>query len=705
MHQENMIAAGEHPVPIDLETILQSGGDEPNSDDVAGQAHAAAAEIIANSVLSVGLLPAYGRSPKNNVFAMGGMTSDWTSQTHRAWSNINSDAMRPAKASQGNTSVPNLPHVDGRYARFGDHIDDFVAGFADYAKFLLAHSRDPARRDLFDGFAGLAVRNVVRPTRFYHLLLQRLRDHRTWDDGAVWSAQADFVARLADWDDDCDPAWPLQRTERAALLQLNVPHFVAASDGSEIRDASGIAVRAGALSGMERARARVENFTKQEIAWQIEIIQQNTSAVSRSAAPALMDAQPRHLRCPQAAVTPTTEIFLAEADRIAADLTRHAICRGAGAAWVGFDWLGDSEVSQLACLGADLYNGASGIALFLAAHAAVTGSKSSEELARAAVAYLRSQVRDASAARLARGLGIGAAVGLGSIVYGFAVMAQCLNDDALRADACVAAELITDELIAADKHLDVIGGSAGAILGSLRLYRDTQSRDVLARATRCGEHLLAQRRAGAEGGRSWSGQGIGPQPINGMSHGAAGFAYALAALAAATGREEFARAAAECIAFENSTYDAERRNWPDLRKVAKPWPSQWCHGAPGIGLARFATARRGGLDSKLLLTDIENALGGMEHGWPQPVDTLCCGTLGAVEFLREAGGALGRADLRDLAARRLMAVVETAAYAGDYRWGAGKRQFNLGLFRGLAGVGYACLRQVDEALPNVLIWD
>lgn len=153
MHQENMIAAGEHPVPIDLETILQSGGDEPNSDDVAGQAHAAAAEIIANSVLSVGLLPAYGRSPKNNVFAMGGMTSDWTSQTHRAWSNINSDAMRLAKASQGNTSVPNLPHVDGRYARFGDHIDDFVAGFADYAKFLLAHSRDPARRDLFDGFA------------------------------------------------------------------------------------------------------------------------------------------------------------------------------------------------------------------------------------------------------------------------------------------------------------------------------------------------------------------------------------------------------------------------------------------------------------------------------------------------------------------------------------------------------------------------
>ena len=55
-----------------------------------------------------------------------------------------------------------------------------------------------------------------------------------------------------------------------------------------------------------------------------------------------------------------------------------------------------------------------------------------------------------------------------------------------------------------------------------------------------------------------------------MSHGAAGFAYALASLAQATGRQElrqeFAQAAAECIAFENSSYDAERHNWPDLRE-------------------------------------------------------------------------------------------------------------------------------------------
>jgi lantibiotic modifying enzyme len=177
-------------------------------------------------------------------------------------------------------------------------------------------------------------------------------------------------------------------------------------------------------------------------------------------------------------------------------------------------------------------------------------------------------------------------------------------------------------------------------------------------------------------------------------------------LSAATGRDEFAKAASECIAFEDSSYNAERNNWPDLRGDGEPsWPCQWCHGAPGIGLARIATAKRGGLDSELLATDIRNALAGVERGWPVHLDTLCCGTLGSIEFFCEAASALGRSDLRALAARRLMIVLEAARSSGDYRWNSGSRQFNLGLFRGLAGVGYTALRQVDRSLPNVLIWE
>ena len=706
MHQENMIASDDHPVPIDLEMILQATAGEHKAPDPEGQAFDAAMETLANSVMMVGLLPAYERSPDNNVFAIGGMTSDWTSKTKLKWNNINSDEMRPAKSKEAGKTNPNLPHIDGRYAKFGDHIDNFVSGFQDYAKFLLRQSRGTKLGGLFDGFVGVPVRRVIRPTRFYYMLLQRLKNHQTMDDGVVWSAQADFIARLADWEKDSDPVWPLQRAERSGLIALNVPHFVSPSDGNEIRVATGFSIRTEANSGIDRARARVQSFDEQEIAWQIEVIRANTNSILRSAWPNATGGQVKLAVHSDVAVAPTKEIFIAEADRIAGELSRHAVCRGPGAAWIGLDCLGDAEIFQLVCLGPDLYNGVSGIAVFLAAHAAVTGCRSSGDLALAGISHLRQNLKGRNAARLARSLGVGGGTGLGSIVYALTVMANCFHDHDLLADAHVAAELFTDDLIAADKQLDVIGGSAGAILCMLRLYRESQSEDVLRRATKCGEHLIGQIRLGPEGRRSWVGQGLGPQALNGMSHGAAGFAYALASLSAATGREEFAQAASECIAFENSSYDAKRHNWPDLRGGGEPsWPCQWCHGAPGIGLARIAMTKRGGMDAKLLAIDIQNAIEGVKRGWPGVVDTLCCGTLGSIEFLCEAGSALGCNDLRDLASRRLMEVLETAASTGDYRWNSGKRQFNLGLFRGLAGVGYTLLRQVDSALPNVIMWE
>jgi type 2 lantibiotic biosynthesis protein LanM len=705
MHQENMIATGEHPVPIDLEMILQVTAEELKTEEIEAQAFEAAMETVNNSVMMVGLLPAYARSPENKIFAMGGMTSDWTSRMELAWSNINSDTMRPAKTKEIDTSNPNLPHVDGRYAKFGDHIDDFVAGFEDYAKFLLSQSRDTDQGGLFDGFAGLPVRKVVRPTRFYYMLLQRLKNHKSMDDGGIWSAQVDFLARLADWERHSDPLWPLQRAERAALAALNVPHFVSPSDDDEIRDAGGISIRSKGTPGLDRARARVRSFDAQDIAWQVEVIRQNTAGVSRSDDPAPAAAKASRVLRSGATIASGKETFLAEADKIAADLSRHAIRQGPSAAWIGLDWLGDSEVAQLVPLGADLYNGLSGIALFLAAHAAARESKPSRELALAAVAHLRRNLKGRNAARMARSLGTGGATGLGSIVYALAVMAKCLADDDLLADAHAAADLFSDDLIAADKQLDVIGGSAGGILGLLRLHRDSPSGDVLDRARKCGDHLLAQRRVGEEGG-TWLGQGSGEQALNGMSHGAAGYAYALASLAAATGRDEIAKAASQCIAFENASYDAQHNNWPDFRgDEGLLWPCQWCHGAPGIGIARAAMAKRSRLDTKLLAADVGNAIAGVEHGWPGHVDTLCCGSLGSIEFFCEAADALGRGDLRELASRRMAAIIENAAATGDYHWNLGKRQFNLGLFRGLAGVGYTCLRQADRSLPNVLAWE
>src|SRR5262249_7745099 len=190
----------------------------------------------------------------------------------------------------------------------------------------------------------------------------------------------------------------------------------------------------------------------------------------------------------------------------------------------------------------------------LAAHANVAANAASAELAHAGLAHIRRNLNGRNASRFARSLGVGAATGLGSVIYALAVIAKCLGDRDLKRDAERAALLFTDELIAADKQLDVMGGAAGAILALLRLYRDTQSDDVLDRAIRCGEHLLRQDRLGPNGRRSWIGQGFWGSPPQGMSPRRTGVCFSPPALAAGGGPGEIPPAAGRGVRLGRGSY-------------------------------------------------------------------------------------------------------------------------------------------------------
>ncbi len=205
----------------------------------------------------------------------------------------------------------------------------------------------------------------------------------------------------------------------------------------------------------------MQDLDRQDIAWQTGVIRQSTVGASRPGGTEKPTLELWDMAT--AAAEPGDELFLREVNEIADELADFAVRRGAGAAWIGLDWLGESDMCEFMLLGPDLYNGVSGIGTFLAAHAAVTGSRSSADLALVGVAHLRKTIKGRNVARFARSLGIGGIVGLASIVYGLSIMGACLGDISLQEDALVAAELVTDDVIAADKLLDVLGGSAGAI--------------------------------------------------------------------------------------------------------------------------------------------------------------------------------------------------------------------------------------------------
>jgi lantibiotic modifying enzyme len=180
-------------------------------------------------------------------------------------------------------------------------------------------------------------------------------------------------------------------------------------------------------------------------------------------------------------------------------------------------------------------------------------------------------------------------------------------------------------------------------------------------------------------------------------------------LYAVTGHLEFYRAAEEAIAFETNVFSAQHGNWPDFRPTApQPYMAAWCHGGPGIGLARL-----GGLpvlDTPAIRQDIEAALALTAQTLTDAhkhADHVCCGNLGRIEVLLAAGVNLARPELVAAAQRAAAQVVAYARRRGYHFSNALPHGLLApGLFQGAAGIGYELLRLAfPQRLPVILLWE
>jgi lantibiotic modifying enzyme len=195
--------------------------------------------------------------------------------------------------------------------------------------------------------------------------------------------------------------------------------------------------------------------------------------------------------------------------------------------------------------------------------------------------------------------------------------------------------------------------------------------------------------------------------LTGFSHGAAGIAYALLRLNAVSGDAGYRKAAIEAIAYEDGLFDARVDNWPDLRQSLQPaYATNWCHGAPGIGLARL-----GGLvslDTACVRADIDAALRATLRLELGTLDHVCCGNLGRIELLLEAGQRLGRSDLVEAARERGQEIVSRAQTIAGLGLDGGLplQVASSGFFQGLSGIGYQLLRLTwPRTFPSVLLWE
>ncbi|MDV9199902.1 type 2 lanthipeptide synthetase LanM family protein [Streptomyces sp. Wh19] len=717
-HFENVLAAGEYPVLVDLEALLHNDKTAAIV-KIDGETDIAAV-TLADSVQSVGILPNHllvrGEDGTFglDVSGLAGHGGQLTPMPVPTWEGTGTDRMRLVKRRMEMDAERNHPMTaDGEPIDLVGRVDSFVEGFTHVYR-LLEAGRDELLADQgpLTPFGLVRTRLIARPTHIYGRLLLESTHPDFMRDGLDHSRS---LARLAGGHVEMPESRNAMILDEVAELTLgDIPMFTVDAESGTLRgglDGRPIGTRYPPLTAV---RERLVALGDADLAFQARVIRSCVAATAMGES----DARWPNWHRPRLDGAADPGDFAEEALRLAHRLSDLCIRDEHGLGWIGLD-LVDEKYWQYAPAPIGLYTGTAGIAHALDAVAAVTGDERTGELAQAAFDQVakRSVLIAETLASLAKKpgaaeFGIGAFGPFGGAVYALA-HAAVRHDRPEYAEAAAALLPAIDELVDEDPLLDIVSGSAGAILALLSLETARPGIGAARIAERCAGRLLATRQERGEGW-GWATPINPEEPLAGFSHGASGIAYAFARLDRAAPRPEYKEAVRHALTYERTAFDPELRTWRDLRPAnlgGRTVMNAWCHGAPGIAMARNAFQELGTVPelAELIESDRHMAvLAAISTGLDlDPVSglgnhSLCHGDIGNLLIIDEST----RADQEPEVAGLLPRVWNTLLHEGrENGWlcGVPKGVETPGLMTGLAGIAWGLARKAaPERVPDLL---
>ncbi|MEQ9671508.1 type 2 lanthipeptide synthetase LanM family protein [Coleofasciculus sp. G2-EDA-02] len=699
-HMENLIASGEHPVLVDLESLFHpqiSDIEINNSDKLAFT-------TIGYSVLRVGLLPqrlwVNDESEGIEMSGLGGESGQMTLHTVPYLEAIGTDEMRVIRERMPISGSNNRPTLNDAEVNILEYAETIITGFTNVYQLLLRYREELlSENSPLAAFAEDEVRFIMRPTYTYALLLHEsyhpdlLRDalerDRFFDHLWLDIEQQPYLAKVI-------------AAERDDLWQGDIPMFTTRPNSRAIWSSSNqkIADFYGE-SGMSLVQRRLKQLSNTDLTQQLWFIHASLTTLAMAGD----ELQFSSYRVTEPQNHASREQVLAAAQVVGNRLETLALHGEKDTSWIGLTVIKEKHWT-LTPLGIGLYDGLPGVVLFLAYLGAVSDENRYTVLAKSALTTMQRQLESSKSFIQA----IGGFEGWGGVIYTLTHLGILWNEPALLAEAETLVELLPN-LITKDEHLDIVGGAAGCLNSLIGLYRCRPSQRILGAAIQCGEQIISQAKT-MEKGVGWVSVWGRKLPLAGFSHGAAGIASALLELSALTGDSRFRTTALAAIEYERSLFRPEVGNWPDLRDFSSSiladkddnQPScmtAWCHGAPGIGLGRLRSLPH--LDDAKIRTEIDTALKTtLEHGFGSN-HSLCHGDLGNLELLLQASQTFDDPQWKTQVDRFAAIILESI---DKYGWlcGVPLGVETPGLMTGLAGIGYGLLRlAAPDRVPSVLV--
>lgn len=683
-HSENIIAVGEHPTLIDLETLFHHRMQFP--EDERYGANAKAVQKIEDSVISIGLLPHLSfKTSDGKGIDLGGMSYAEAEIPGPLLSIVNNytDEVRfEYRNSIVNLADQNVPKINEKIVESTDYISEIISGFTDIGRIALKYKNELLNeKGPVLEFKNDPIRIILRPTQHYANFIME-------------GSHPDYMRNWIERDKLMDKIWfsyldkKVIPYEKMELLKNDIPVFFSTPGSKNLISGTGDIIKDYyEQTSLSLVIERIEDLTEEDIHEQKRLIEMILLAKKGNERKSEEPKESFTLKN----INYEPEKVIREAIEIGDKLIEASISGDIKElTWVSLDvnYFGQWDISVLRN---GLYSGLSGILIFSTYLYKITKKERFKELAQNVCETITNFPILAADFKSAY-------FGQTSVIYALTHYIKVFGANK-KVIAYVKNSIEqAGEKVKEDKHYDILGGSAGIIQVLINAYEELGYTEALKYAELYGDHLL-ENQTSTSNGSGWINSDTN-EILGGFSHGTSGIAWSLLRLHKHSKEEKYLQGALKAIEFDRSLYDSDRDNWIDLRNTDADTIT-WCHGAAGIGMSRLLFLEY--LKDEELEKEIDIALSTTLKRGLGSNDSLCHGDLGNSELFCMASTTFKEKEYLNIARKIGMNVIEKKNRTGRFTTGAPNNIETPGLFVGTSGIGFQLLRLVaPEEVPSIL---
>lgn len=700
IHHENIIACGNNPIVIDLEALFHS--DITLLDKRFFTSIEVAQKIIDSSVYSIGFLPQKISNPYNNdsstyvdVSAFGGEDNQVAPFKAMKIINGNTDELKIEKVDGYITTQSNNPKVNGKIFKSENYVNEIRDGF-EHVYNILAENKSEFIELIKSIFKGTRNRFILRPTYIYGQLI-----NTSYHPDFMRDEIHRYVLLHRLGVNIEDKFYDVVKSEINDILHGDVPYFYSYIDSTKIKNSNhkdiGLVLDESPLS---KVINKISNLSEEDKERQLYFIHMSFLAKTTNSN---KDETNIALVENDLSNTMDKDKFKELSVNIGDYIISKSICgydnEKFDRTWISTVLIGRDECEWcLAPVGNSLYEGNSGIALFLAYLGKVTGEK---RFIKAATEALEGVIHEIEVLDTKYPFLVGAYNGISGYFYTISKIYTITGNERLLNIIKNKIHLLK-KLIPRDKNIDVISGVSGTIGVLLSIYNDINDdelRDiVLDLCKQCLNHIKNTKVSFSEESIAW-GEGGVYMPATGFAHGNAGIIAYLIKLYDVIHDDEILDIIKRALKFERDLYSDDYKNWfssDTNRRVALAW----CHGAPGILLSRLILKEYGYYD-EILDNEIKIALETTIKGGFGNNPSFCHGDLGNLSIVKYAAKILKDKKLENRCENTFNSIFNNVI---KERWNKGvfSGTESMGLMVGLSSFGYALLRESENDIPDIL---